>query len=147
MSAPAPAWRFRYSVDCRAPRDFAWNYWTNIANWNDPPASFRIEGPFAAGSKITTTLPGQTLHSTIRQVLEGREATIDLQLPGAIFTFHWTLESLSGSQTRITQELELSGANADSLVAQVGVFERTTPDGMKRLVKAIESAYEQKTIG
>jgi len=134
-------------VDCRAPRDFAWNYWTNIANWNDPPASFRIEGPFAAGSKITTTLPGQTLHSTIRQVLEGREATIDLQLPGAIFTFHWTLESLSGSQTRITQELELSGANADSLVAQVGVFERTTPDGMKRLVKAIESAYEQKTIG
>ena len=146
MSAPAPAWRFRYSVDCRAPRDFAWNYWTNIANWNDPPASFRIEGPFAAGSKITTTLPGQTLHSTIRQVLEGREATIDLQLPGAIFTFHWTLESLSGSQTRITQELELSGANADSLVAQVGVFEQTTPDGMKKLVKAIESAYEQKAI-
>ena len=146
MSAPAPAWRFRYSVDCRAPRDFAWNYWTNIANWNDPPASFRIEGPFAAGSKITTTLPGQTLHSTIRQVLEGREATIDLQLPGAIFTFHWTLESLSGGQTRITQELELSGANADSLVAQVGVFEQTTPDGMKKLVKAIESVYEQKAI-
>jgi hypothetical protein len=146
MSAPAPAWQFRYSVDCRAPRDFAWNYWTNIANWDDPPASFRIEGPFAAGSKITTTLPGQTLHSTIRQVLEDREATIDLQLPGAIFTFHWTLESLSGSQTRITQELELSGANADSLVEQARVFERTTPDGMKKLVKAIESAYEQKAI-
>jgi hypothetical protein len=146
MSAPAPAWQFRYSLYCRASRDFAWNYWTNIANWNDPPASFRIEGPFATGSKITTFLPGQTLHSTIRQVLEGREATIDLQLPGAIFTFHWTLESLSGSQTQITQELELSGPNADSLVAQARVFEQTTPDGMQKLVKAIESAYEQKAI-
>jgi hypothetical protein len=123
---------------------FVWRFWTNVANWNDPPASFHIEGPFAAGSQIATELPDQTLHSLIRQVSQESEAIIDLQLPGAVLTFHWTLESFFGNQTRITQHLELSGTNAASLVAQASVFERTTPDGMSRLVVAIERAYEQR---
>jgi hypothetical protein len=146
MSVSAPVWQFRHSVCCCAPRDFAWRYWTNVANWDDPPARFQIEGPFCAGSKITTNLPGHTLHSVIRQVSENNEAIIDLQLPHATLTFHWTLESLSGNQTRITQHLELSGVGAGSLIAQAGVLEQSTPNGMKKLVAAIESAYEQKTV-
>lgn len=145
MSLPGPAWQFRHSVNCLAPRDFVWRYWTDVANWNDPPASFQIEGPFCAGSKITTNLPGQTLHSVIRQVSENSEAIIDLQLPDAIFTFHWTLESLADKQTRISQHLELSGAGAVALVAQAGVLEQTTPDGMRKLATAIERAYVQKS--
>jgi len=146
MSVPVPVWQFRHSVNCLAPRDFVWRYWTKVVNWDDPPASFQIDGPFAAGGKITTNLPGQTLLSVIRQVSESREAIIDLQLPDAIFTFHWTLESLTDNQTRITQHLELSGAAANSLVAQASVLEQTTPDGMKRLVAAIERAHNQKTF-
>jgi hypothetical protein len=146
MSLPGPVWQFRHSVNCLAPRDFVWRYWTNVANWNDPPASFLIEGPFAPGSKITTNLPGQTLHSVIRQVSENSEAIIDLQLPDAIFTFHWTLDSFSSNGTRITQHLELSGAGAGLLVAKAAVLEQTTPEGMKKLVAAIERAYEQKKL-
>jgi len=144
MSIPAPVWQFRHSVSCLAPQDFLWVYWTNVANWDDPPASFQIEEPFAAGTEITTNLPGQTLHSVIRQVSEGREAIIDLQLPDAIFTFHWTLECLTDNQTRITQHLQLSGVAAASLVEQASVLEQTTPDGMKKLVAAIERAYRQR---
>ena len=146
MSLPVAVWQFRHSVNCLTPRVFVWRYWTNVANWDDPPASFQIEGPFGAGSKITTILPGQTLHSVIRRVCEDSEAIIDLQLPDAIFTFHWTLESLADKQTRISQHLELSGVGAGALVAQAGVLEQTTPDGMKKLVAAIERAYEQKKL-
>ena len=119
-----------------------WRYWSNVANWNDPPATFHLDGLFAAGSKITTNLPGQTLQSAIRQVIPGDEVFIDLQLPDAILTFHWKLESLSAGRTRITQSLELSGASSHSFVADAAVLEQTTPEGMNKLRIAIEQAHE-----
>ncbi len=96
-----PAWQFQHSVDSNAPRQFAWSYWTNIANWNDPPASFHLDGPFNIGSRLTTSLPGQTLHSVIRGLKADREATIEMQLTDAILSFHWAFENLSEDRTRI----------------------------------------------
>lgn len=133
-----PVWQFQHSVDCNAPRQFAWDYWTNIANWNDPPASFHLDGPFDVGSQLTTSLPGQIFHSVIRDVMVGREATIEMQLADAVLSFHWAFEALSQNRTQITQRLALSGSNAAAFVAQAGVLEQSTPEGMRRLVAAIE---------
>ena len=69
-----PAWQFQHSVQCNAPRKFAWSYWTNTANSNDPPAQFALDGPFDVGSWLTTTLTGQTCHSIIRDCKADREA-------------------------------------------------------------------------
>jgi hypothetical protein len=131
------AWEFQYSVDCGAPRQFAWDHWTNVANWNDPPASFHLDGPFAAGSEITTSLPGQQLHSVIREVVPGHQATIEMLLPDAILSFHWKFETLTENASRITQRMVLSGPNAAALVDQARILERTTPEGMKKLVLTI----------
>jgi hypothetical protein len=141
----APAWQFQHSVDCNAPRQSAWSYWTDVSNWNDPPASFHLDGPFNVGSRLTTSLPGQTLHSFIREVVNGSrtdEAIIDMQLPGAILSFQWKFESLSEDRTRITQRMTLSGANAPVLVAQASTLEKSTPEGMAKLVAAIESTMK-----
>ena len=135
-----PAWQFQHSVDCNLPRQFAWSYWTNIANWNDPPASFHLDGPFNIGSRLTTSLPGQTLHSVIRDLKADREATIEMQLTDTILSFHWAFENLSEDRTRITQRLVLSGRNAKSFVAQANILEQSAPAGMKTLVAAIERA-------
>ncbi len=137
MTVP-PAWEFQHSVECNASRQFAWSYWTNIANWNDPPASFHLDGPFEVGSRLTTILPDQTWHSIIRHVEADREATIEMQLPDAILSAYWTFQSLSADRSRITQRLVLSGANAKSLVPQASILEKTAPEGMKALVAAIE---------
>ena len=138
------AWQFQHSVDCNTPRQFAWDYWTNIDNWNDPPASFHLGGPFEVGSQITTSLPGQSFHSVIRDVIADREAIIEMQLPGAILSFHWKFENVSENRTRITQRLVLSGPNAKSFIPQVRRFEESTPQGMKKLVAAIERAQQLK---
>jgi hypothetical protein len=137
-----PAWQFQYSLACEATRKFAWGYWTNIENWNDPPASFQLEGPFAIGSRLTTTLPGQTLYSMIRDVKADREATIEMQLPDATLSFYWTFEDLSEGRTRITQRLVLSGSNAEAFVAQASMLEQGIPAGMTKLVAAIERARQ-----
>src|SRR5262245_37364592 len=139
-----PAWQFQHSIDCNAPLRFVWSYWTNIANWNDPPATFHLDGPFDVGSQLTTSLPGQTLHSVIREVIQDRRAIIDMQLPEAILSFDWNFESLSVDRTRITQRLSLSGTNADVLVAQASILEGTTPQGMKKLVAAIEGSVKSE---
>jgi hypothetical protein len=135
-----PAWEFSHSVECNAPREFCWSYWTDIANWDDPPARFRLEGPFADGSHITTELPGQTLHSVIRDVEEGHAATIELELPNAVFCFHWRFDDLPGERTRLSERLVLSGEDAGLFVDEARVLRQTAPDGMKRLVEAMERA-------
>lgn len=134
-------WQFQYSIECNVPREFAWEYWTNIENWNDPPARFQLEGPFVAAAQLTTILPGQTLHSVIRDVQPEREATIEMQLPDALLSFHWTFEKLADDRTRITQQLALSGPNADLFVAQVRIMETSVPEGMKKIATAINQAH------
>ena len=141
-----PVWELQYSVECRATQKFAWGFWTNIANWNDPPAKFDLDGPFRIGARLTTTLPGQILYSVIRGLQPEREATIEMQLPGAILSFHWKFEELEENRTRITQQIELSGANAKSLVTQASVMESSMPDGMRKVAAAIERAQRLSTF-
>jgi hypothetical protein len=139
-SMSAPAWEFQHSAECKATRQFAWRFWTDIANWDDPSAEFDLDGPFESGARLTTTMPGQRWESVIRELKPEREATIEMQLPDAILSFHWKFEELSGDQTLITQRLVLSGPNAQSFVAQASIMEVSVPEGMKRLVAAIERA-------
>jgi len=48
-------WELTHSVETDASLAFAWNYWANVANRDDPPAKFELDGPFAAGSHGTST--------------------------------------------------------------------------------------------
>ena len=136
------AWEMTHSVETEASQDFAWSYWTNVANWDDPPARFELDGPFAAGSQGTTHLPGQEpIRWLIREVDPRNGATIELQLDGAVLSFEWCLEAVSRERTRLSQRVLLQGENAATLRAQVqSTFAATLPDGMKKLANAIGAA-------
>ena len=43
------AWETVHSVDSHVSLPFAWAYMTNVANWDDPPATFELEGPLRPG--------------------------------------------------------------------------------------------------
>jgi hypothetical protein len=51
-------WEAAHSVDTAAGLDFAWNYMSNVDNWDDPPAQVILDGPFIDGSLGTTQCPG-----------------------------------------------------------------------------------------
>ena len=138
--ATAPAWSFEHSVECNAHRQFAWAYWTDIANWKDGPATFELDGPFDSGSRLTSILPGQIWHSIVRHVERNRSATIETLLPDGVLSFHWTFEDLPNARTRMTQRLLLLADSAD-LVAQASLLEQSVPQGMSKLVTAIEEAF------
>lgn len=140
----APAWDCQRSVDVDVPVSFAWQYMTDIRNWNDPPAEFALDGPFAAGSRGTTRMPGQLPASwTIRDVEPGRAYTIE---GGSLFEraqllVHWRFDALSERSARLTQRLELCGENAATYVDGVRAgFEPHVEPGMRRIAEMMTRA-------
>jgi hypothetical protein len=84
------------------------------------------------------------MHSLIRYVDPGQAATIEMQLPDGTLSFHWPFEDLSKMRTRITQRLALLTTNAD-LVVQASLLVQSVPEGMSKLIAAIEEAFKRET--
>jgi hypothetical protein len=135
-------WEITHSVETKASPVFAWHFWTDIANWDDPPAEFELDGPFVAGSRGATKLPGQkTLHWLIREVNPPSAATIEMSLDGAVLSFEWQFAGLADGGTRLTQRIVLKGEKGDLYRSQVkAAFTANLPDGMNRLATAMANA-------
>lgn len=144
------AWETSHSVETDANPAFAWNYWTNVANWDDPPAEFALNGPFAGGTHGTTKLPGQEpLRWLIREVTAPNAATIEMQLDGATLSFEWRFDALHDGRTRLTQRVVLRGDKASAYTSQVeSTFKANLPDGMNKIARAMaQAAANRKGAG
>jgi len=130
------------SVDANVSAAFAWSFRVDVTTWNDPPAKFELDGPFATGSRGTTLLPGQPpINWLIREVRAGEFFIIEMELERATLSFEWRFANLSENRTTLTQRIVLSGDNAPAYVDQVRAgFESTLSDGMTRIAAEIERA-------
>ena len=133
------ACQLEHSIDVEVSSEFAWGWRTDIRNWDDPPAEFQLEGPFASGSWGLTLLPGQEpLRWQILNVRTGKAFTIAMPLDDALISFEWLFQAVSSRQTRITQRITLSGNNARVYVDQVQAgFGATLANGMERIADAM----------
>ena len=131
-----------HSVEADVSTAFAWKFWTDVKNWDDPPAQFALEGPFAEGSHGTTVLPGQQpLRWCVRHVRSERSATIEMELDRATLGFEWHFDAVADDRTKLTQRLVLSGENATAYIEQVrSGFGPNLPGGMMRIATAMSNA-------
>jgi len=131
-----------HSVEAAVSAATAWRFWTDVTNWDDPPARFVLDGPFAEGSHGTTVLPGQPpLRWRICRVRPGRSATIEMALDRATLGFEWHFDPVADRQTRLTQRIILAGGNSLAYVEQVrSAFAPNLPAGMTRLANAMARA-------
>src|SRR5215475_8561305 len=96
------ALRLKCSVEADVSPAFAWQFRTDVSRWNDPPATFALEGAFEAGARGTTHMPGQPpLHWRIRDVNTGKSFTMELPLERAILAFEWEFDELPGNRTKL----------------------------------------------
>ena len=139
------ALRLKCSIEADVTPAFAWQFRTEVSNWNDPPARFALDGPFEAGSCGTTQLPGQApLHWRITEVRPGKSFVVAMQLDHAMLVFEWRFEQLPGHKTKLTQEIVLSGDNATAYAAQVEAgFGSNLEAGMKRIAADMAAAQTQ----
>ena len=145
----APAWTCQHSVEAEVPVSFAWAYMTDITNWNDPPAVFALEGPFAEGTRGTTQMPGRRVASwTIRDVKPGRGYTIESDefLERAVLLAHWRFDALSERTARLTQRLELLGENSAAYIDEMrSLFEPNMEPGLRRIARRMEGSRDPGT--
>ncbi len=130
-----------HSVEADVSRAFAWKCRTNVATWNDPPATFVLDGTFADGSQGSTVLPGQPpLTWWIRDVHEERSFAIEMRLDRATLRFEWYFDAVAGG-TKLTQRIVLSGTNAPAYREGVEAgFRPTLADGMRRIAADMVAA-------
>ena len=141
--------QFEHSVEAEVSRSFAWNWRTDVRTWDDPPAQFQLDGPFASGSWGLTRFPGQEpMRWCIRDVQPDSSFVIDMPLDGAVLSFEWAFEPVSSHRTRMTQRIVLSGDNATAYVDQVRAgFGSTLDDGMRRIAAALVRAERAMRLG
>ncbi len=136
------AWELSHSVETDASQKFAWDFMSNVSNWNDPPAEFHLDGTFRTGAQGSTQMPGQPAQPwQLVDVKPPESYTIEFALDGATLTFEWRFASFLGG-TRLTQQVRLSGENAAeylSLVEQA--LGSNLAPGMERIAAAIDRAY------
>ncbi len=96
------AWEQTCSVDSQASLEFAWAYMSNVMNWDDPPSTFELEGPFTAGSRGITRTPEQEPRRwRLASVHPLESYVLEAELEGAALSFEWLFHRLSGG-TRLT---------------------------------------------
>jgi hypothetical protein len=136
------AYQVEHSVDVPVSLAFAWAWRTDVRNWDDPPAQFQLDGPFAAGSWGTTRLPGQEpLRWLIRDVQPPRSFVIEMPLDRATLSFEWRFDAVSDRRTRLWQRIVLAGDNAAAYASPVQAgFGSNLQEGMSKIAAAITAA-------
>jgi len=142
------AWETVNSVEANASLIFVWTYWTNVSNWDDPPARFEVAGNFANGAHGFTRIPGQDpLQWFVRDVRPMSGATIEMPVEGATISFQWQFESLAEERAKLTQRILLTGEKAGTHLEQAkSKFTANVPAGMNRLAAAIANAFSTGKI-
>jgi hypothetical protein len=99
------AWQIEHSVEADVGVHQAWDFWTNVSHWDDPPAQFALDGSFVEGAVGRTVLPGQPpIQWTVRDVVQGESATILMDLDRATLSFIWRFDALSEHRTKRVAE-------------------------------------------
>jgi hypothetical protein len=141
-----PAWETEFSIDIEADPRFAWAFMSDVANWNDPPAEFHLEGPFVAGAQGYTQFPGQPAQSwRLTDVQPSESYTLEFALNQASLVFTWRFASANGG-ARLTQHIALRGENVAEYIEQVrSTFSANLEPGMNRIGRLIDQAFSEQS--
>jgi hypothetical protein len=137
-------WKFLYAVIAKTDLSTVWAWHSNVDNWarfeGNAVESIALDGPFHAGTHITTKMPGQEPRvSTLIVVEPPTHTIIEMRLDDALLRFDWTFEALADNQTRMTQDILLDGPNAAAYVSLMEQhFAPNVGPGMEKIAKAME---------
>jgi Polyketide cyclase / dehydrase and lipid transport len=135
-------WLLEHQEHTTAGRAFVWEYLSDVANWDDPPARFALDGPFRAGAAGTTTFPDAgEVHWVLRNVRSGHGYTVESAVDRAHLLCVWELHDADDGGTRLVQRIGLTGQDAVEHAARVrSAFEPGLASGMRRLAERLAGA-------
>jgi len=136
-------WELKYSVIANANRQTVWAWHSNIDNWvrfeGDAVESITLDGPFQAGTKGTTKMPGQDpTHWRLVEVESPERTVTEVELTEAVVRITWTFEELPNDRTCLTQHMVLEGSGSEAYVSMMEEgFARNIGPGMEKIAEEI----------
>jgi uncharacterized protein YndB with AHSA1/START domain len=117
-------WAVEHSIETGARPEAVWRLWADVerwAEWNTGVEWIGLRGPFAAGSTILMTPPGdEPVELRITEASEP-ELFVD-EADGGDFVVRTThrVEPVGDGRSRITYRMEITGPAADTVGAEIG---------------------------
>jgi uncharacterized protein YndB with AHSA1/START domain len=117
-------WAVEHRLETSAPPQAVWEAWADVERWPEWNAGVEridLRGPFAVGSIIVMTPPGdEPVELRIVEAVEP-ELFVD-EADGGDFLVRTThrIDSAGGGRSRITYRMEITGPAADTVGPEIG---------------------------
>ncbi|MEV7660480.1 SRPBCC family protein [Paenarthrobacter sp. NPDC089316] len=117
-------WDYEHSIQTSAAPEDIWRLWADVENWGDwNPGVERIEidGPFAPGTNILMTPPGEDpIPLRVAEVEAGELFVDEARFDDLLLRTVHRMEKLDGGRVRIVYRMEITGDGADQVGPAIG---------------------------
>ena len=117
-------WSHEQCIDSTAAPEAIWALWADVARWPEWNADLEraaLSGPFAAGSTITMTSPGQEpIELRIAEAVAPEMFVDEASLGDVVVRTTHRIERLDRDRVRIVYKMEITGPAGDTLGPQIG---------------------------
>ena len=133
-------WEYQHSIETAATPEAVWRLWADVDNWavwNAEIEKIEIDGPFAVGSQITMTPPGdEPVLLRIAEAVEGELFVDEARFDTLVLRTTHRIEPLGQDRIRVVYRMEISGAGSDEAGPQIGpAVTADWPDTMAALAR------------
>jgi hypothetical protein len=117
-------WVAEHTIETPATPEAIWRQWSDVdgwPEWNRDIERIELDGPFAAGGRITMTPVGQEpVELRIAEALEPEQFVDEADLGDIVVRTIHRVERLDEGRARVTYRMEITGPAADTLGPQIG---------------------------
>jgi Polyketide cyclase / dehydrase and lipid transport len=137
-------WEYQHTAETAAAPEAVWRLWADVPGWrawNAEIEKVEIDGPFAVGSRITMTPPGDEPVVLDLVQVEENALFVDQMDAGdfTVTTVH-RVEPLGDGRSRIVYRTEIDGPAADQVGPQLGpAITGDFPETVAALVRLAEA--------
>jgi len=137
-------WVTEHSIETTAAPEAIWRQWSDVdrwPEWNGDIERIELDGPFAAGSRITMVPVGdEPVELRIAEALEPELFVDEADLGEIVVRTIHRVERLERQRIRVTYRMEITGPAADTVGPQVGPeISGDFPQVLAALVERAES--------
>ncbi|MDQ0802199.1 SRPBCC family protein [Arthrobacter sp. SLBN-112] len=137
-------WAYENSIETTAAPEAIWRLWSDVENWgawNGEIEKIEINGPFAAGTQILMTPPGDDpIPLVIAEAVENERFVDEARFGDLLLRTTHRIDPIGQGRIRVVYRMEITGDGADEAGPQIGPgITADWPETMAALVKTAGS--------
>ncbi|KOX11566.1 SRPBCC family protein [Streptomyces sp. NRRL B-3648] len=117
-------WKYEHSIETSATPDAIWRLWADVENWgtwNAEIEKIEMDGPFAAGTHIRMTPPGDDpVLLRIAEVVENELFVDEARFNGLLLRTIHQIDRIDQNRIRVAYRMEITGIGADEAGPEIG---------------------------